>query len=886
LSLPLFGLILLYIRNPCSMLTSSLSEVLSEVSQHTASRRLVFCDEGFVQVLRWRGLADDLNSSACMLVPLHDLSPYERDFLRLFRPDEVVFLVSSPLKQAYTHILHATNVCREESDVARSPCRVLVLTTSSPQALAGTDDASPKAAYRELQMLLSPGDPQAIRVLYFPLHSFPVAPSSASSSASAVQPSVDAFVLGSASCRQFFPLSLTRLRMWKHVDDAADEARGKPQPCIHNIDVEHIPACTRACMRVLAHELAGALVFGHHLDCTSHMFSVGKTADFIGHTMQPVLEHLLRDRAAALEPVQQPQRAGLKAALQLSEGGVLLYGQHLTPDGDGRSAQKASLLLVDRVCDLVTPAVHTAAAPLAHRIVNALQRQREATAAGSEERRNRGAPLCDLRPTQTATGVAASMLDVSSAYAQTVVSSSGGEEHAISELCQALRAVAAEVGTDSAPTAGRGIADAERLLSGILQHVNTRGAVASAAARLRHSTLFSNAASAICAYKMSTHAAVDEGGEGEILRFRVPYEARNAREQALLQLLCVPGTGLSEAIPFILSFLTPSSSRPADPCAGAACILHTLSLLMISISLVGCGGDEDRGDAGGDSAAVSESLSLATSALVERVISLRDNARSSGGHDPDSRELSLLEQCGLIPPNSSSLSEITHFVDAAMDRLLEHALENHARACVMAGDASAEAAAKSSGLFARAARKQLRANSTGSVGRTVSRTVNRMTGKTEIIGLLARIVGTVVDTACNVDGLGDAKHRSSSDRQLTLPLDMLLHVESPLEKIKRAGLGFLTKGLSLWGGGGAVVRGSGRSINANGEPHPADYDTLVVFVIGGISYRELGQVREQLELYYSKEEGANTYTKKRMKVILGSTGILSAVDLLDSFIFG
>mgnify|MGYP005990743657 CR=1 FL=1 len=866
------------------MLTSSLAELLTEVSlPDHASRRLVFCDEGFTEMMRWRGLADDLNSSTCLVFPLHEhMSTYEQDSVRLFQPDEAVFLVSAPLKQAYSFIIRAANACREEGRSSADP-RLVVLTTTTEAAMASGDDKGP--GYKELALLLSPRNPEAVRVLYFPVHSFPITPSSVSGQQQ--QPAVDAFVLSSHVCRAFFPLSLSGLGLWKH---SADSGRDTPQPCIHDIDVQDISADKRGQMRVLAHELAGSLVFGHNLDCLSHMFTIGKTADFIGHTMQPVLERLLQQRATALDvegqkgQKAQERHAGIRAALQLSERGVLLYGQHLTPDGDGRSAEKASLLLIDRVCDLVTPAVHTATAPLAHRIVNTLRRQVEALtgAAGGGGLHERNVHLCDLQPgapSHTVGGIAASLLDVRSPFAQTTTSSSGGEAAACEELCGALRGLAKEAGLDAAAASplGRTIADAEQLLQQIMQHVGDKSSLAGASFRLRHAPLLGLAAGAVCAFRSPA-----EDKTREVLGFRVPFEVRSAREHALLQLLCVPGAGLAEAIPFITSFLTPSP-RSADPCVGDACVLHTLSLLMISISLVGCGGSEDEGDANGDSRAVLQSLSLATSAVVERVIALHDNASVV-----DSGELALLVRLQLVPPHTSSLSEITHFIEGVMDRFLEHALDNHARASSVLGDASSDAAAACSGTFARAARKQLRANSIGSVGRSVSRTVNRLTGKTDIIGLLARMVGVVIDTACNVDGLGDSKHRGSSERQLMLPLDMLLHVEAPMDKIKRAGLKFLSKGLSLWGSGGgsAVVQGSGRSVNANGLPHPADYDTLVVFVIGGISYRELGQVREQLELYYGcgGATGGSTYAKKRLKVIVGSTSTLSVDNLLELFI--
>lgn len=56
-------------------------------------------------------------------------------------------------------------------------------------------------------------------------------------------------------------------------------------------------------------------------------------------------------------------------------------------------------------------------------------------------------------------------------------------------------------------------------------------------------------------------------------------------------------------------------------------------------------------------------------------------------------------------------------------------------------------------------------------------------------------------------------------------------------------------------------------------PHPADQPILVLFVLGGISYKEVGQVQQML----------SKYAVPNTRVIILSTRLVSAENILYSF---
>ena len=881
----------------------SLADLCSEISLIASSKRVVFCDDGITEFVKWSRM-EESSSRSCLVLPFkNEMETYENDLIRIFCPDQLVFMITSPLRDVQSSICQTVAVCSE--NIPHVDMNVLILTSTFEESMASTDSGSKNnVGYGEIIQQLKPCESV---VFYLPLHSFAFIPP-AQPISSEIRPSLDAFVLTSPPCRDFFNVSLSGLGLWRHKEDK------KEQPSLHSIDVNDIPSATRSRMRVLVHELAGALVFGYSLDCSSHVFTLGKTADFIGHTIQPAIERLVALRDEALNTgtfgsvkrihKQNMNVGAIRAAMHLSDGTpteVLrqLYGQQpQNPNGDSLIAQRASLLIIDRASDMLTPGVQTSAAPLAHRIINTLQRHRvklQQSSAHSGKGVSTGIEtpksysLCDLNPQQLQgslmEGFVPSLVDATSAYAISACTSSKGEEQGITELCSSLNSLAKIQGKEGTGVSGNSIEAAEATLRSVIHNATNNSTPSFSLYGLQSSTLLGHAVSAVAAFKQAGEFNVISSVSD--VAFQVSYEVRRAREHALLQILSVPNSGLAESIPFVLSFFSNSSSLSnkkcvRDPCIGQSCVLHTLFLLLMTVSLVGCGSKDESEHLRNDYAAAAASLSLVSDAIVDRIVYLQD-VSSVGTHNRTG-ELEALKRCGFDFVQSNSLSEITRAVEAIMGRILEHALDNDVKAVL---EADSDVQSKFSGTFARVARSQLRAEYIGTGGgRAIARTLSSSSVTTKdinIIGLLALLVGSILEKACDADGL--VGWHAASCRRITLPLQMLMHVQSPLEKLKQAGLGLLNKGLSLWGSSDSIVQGVGRSINSDGQAHPADYETLVVFVIGGISYRELSQIQEQLELYYSNHDEDERYETKRMRVIVGSSRTYSSVNMLDMFLY-
>jgi hypothetical protein len=87
------------------------------------------------------------------------------------------------------------------------------------------------------------------------------------------------------------------------------------------------------------------------------------------------------------------------------------------------------------------------------------------------------------------------------------------------------------------------------------------------------------------------------------------------------------------------------------------------------------------------------------------------------------------------------------------------------------------------------------------------------------------------------------------------------HLEDPVTALAKAGLGLFEK----FGFKGS--RGSSK-------PQPADCSTIVVFIIGGVSFIELCQIQQQLDDYGSLNEEISN-----LRIIVGSNNIVCPNDV-------
>lgn len=67
-------------------------------------------------------------------------------------------------------------------------------------------------------------------------------------------------------------------------------------------------------------------------------------------------------------------------------------------------------------------------------------------------------------------------------------------------------------------------------------------------------------------------------------------------------------------------------------------------------------------------------------------------------------------------------------------------------------------------------------------------------------------------------------------------------------------------------------------------PHPSEQPVLVIFVLGGISYKEVGQVQQQLlQSNAGSSSGLGGQPLSNTRIILLSTRMLNAENVLYSF---
>ena len=130
----------------------------------------------------------------------------------------------------------------------------------------------------------------------------------------------------------------------------------------------------------------------------------------------------------------------------------------------------------------------------------------------------------------------------------------------------------------------------------------------------------------------------------------------------------------------------------------------------------------------------------------------------------------------------------------------------------------------------------------------------------QVSGLLATLCEALLGDNQSWDG----------DPSLTSVLSTLEYVESPLAKLKRAGLGLLSQGFGAFGFGGGGSANPGADI-----PSPRDKPVIIIFVAGGICQREIAQVRKQVSAAAAGEgSGAGM-----PRIVLSSNRLIDAPEL-------
>ena len=318
---------------------------------------VLFLDAGFCEILKWRGGTEAPSDVLVLSLSMLDCSSDELaiySWMKRFKPLRGIFLVSTPLRDAMW-------VIKRQCELFNFiDCIVLTSSTTASTVLPD-EEAELEEPYAFAKRVLRP---TKSTVLYFPFHSLPIMPSTHQKDATP-----ELLVLSSPPLRDFFPLTLNMAGQYPpphHPRSATISVR--------ELEASQLPRATKVHIRSLSHELAGALA--HDVGVVvpeSHIFTLGHTATFVGHSIQPLVAGLGKqlEQLGDLER-EGPGRLDAVDAILLAE--AVRCGS--SPSPAPSPLPRASLLVIDRTEDLSSPAAH-GPCPLAHRVLSTLARARD-----------------------------------------------------------------------------------------------------------------------------------------------------------------------------------------------------------------------------------------------------------------------------------------------------------------------------------------------------------------------------------------------------------------------------------------------------------------------------------------------------------------------------
>ena len=107
----------------------------------------------------------------------------------------------------------------------------------------------------------------------------------------------------------------------------------------------------------------------------------------------------------------------------------------------------------------------------------------------------------------------------------------------------------------------------------------------------------------------------------------------------------------------------------------------------------------------------------------------------------------------------------------------------------------------------------------------------------------------------------------------TPSLSLFEYIESPLAKLTRQGMGLLSSGLgALWGGGGSD---NSSTSGSSALPSVGQHPVLVLYMVGGVSYKEIAEVRDMVQKLKS-----NGLLEHEVEVYIGSNKSVSGMEIV------
>lgn len=874
--------------------------ILEKISSKVGSLpSVVFCDAGYCEMLKWYGTSATDAPPTALVLALSTLEEPSSDqaidsWMKKFKPLRGIFLISTP-------ILDVINIVKKHC-VLFNLSECIILTSSTVDSTLRPNEVRElEEPYAFAKRILRP---TKTAVLYFPLHIIPIMnyPDAA----------VELFALSSPACRTLFPLTINSL-------DAYHTALS-----IHHIEAAELPYHAKVRLRCLAHELAGALVHDLNVAADTHIFALGKTSSLLGHSMQPIMTALLQQRIALdeedhIDPRESEHGSGLRgldaaAATQLARdvrtGGFNKCNRPPPPI-------TASLLLLDRTEDLFTPSSHSPS-PLAHRILSTLPRTVGTyLAAVDDDSGDRHGltqpaviqktyPLCDVDVCSAviaeiasypddaglrATGVDLPLAALSSLPYELNPSICGctgwtncdasskinelygalytrSEEDSRAMLVSSLKDAIVRQGAKEPPPKKRGYGAEILAYTQALMGNGKRGIKACVQER----ELLAICGTVIESMQRSASKAAAATGKGSspsingvLAGWQCSFEVKAARERALDDILQAALSSFAECVPFLLSFLHPEmcsktkaseSSTNTDPCMGPPDVAHLLTLCTRAASLLGLQGrvlssDGANFESNPLAQALRQDLQRFFSAIGDHICS----GRASAG------ELNHLVSMGLLPAQVveelSAEDEKDEWADEEEDdyarrRRIELQMADvtsnwHNRVMELASSlrSGCDEDGSPTAVVDMLERLKRVSKHDPEGGTTPRLSDDRATGsdKSQLPGVAALTIRALV------------RPLDSAESQFP-PFE---HIETPLQQLKRAGLGLLSQGLSFFGTNVSPVAP---------PPSPRDHNTVILFVLGGISFRELMQIRQEVDAAIGR----------KVRIIVGSNRLVAGED--------
>lgn len=262
--------------------------------------QITFVDDGFSELLKWRGDDSYYGDSIAAVLSL-SLDSSDLLLVSSYRAKRLLFClshVSSDVLRKVKNLIKLSGATEAIILLSISPDAFKTVVDSSKVQLqflqSSNADTSTDRSYDWLHRFLMP---ECVGIVYYPVHSFSILrtvhiPNVEQVSYGGNDVQCELINITSPTCRDINPLTLHSVGMW-NVDESIQN--------ISDLPAGDIPLRVSAKLKGFAHELAGTLLFDLGLDPSASIFALGNTSSLIGRTLQPVLSSLSKTRSSLIK---------------------------------------------------------------------------------------------------------------------------------------------------------------------------------------------------------------------------------------------------------------------------------------------------------------------------------------------------------------------------------------------------------------------------------------------------------------------------------------------------------------------------------------------------------------------------------------------------------